>query len=400
MSKEYDIVVVGAGLVGATLALRLANSTSLRIALLERTLPLEPLEAGQANQRVVALGDAAVNLLRQVEVFEALSAQQAHPYQRMFVWDENSAGELCFNAQDIERQTLGYMVDAMACTHLLQAQALNFSGSRLDCFFDTQLQSLTLSEHGAQLETSHGSVSAQLVVGADGANSWVRQQAGIFANWRSYEQQGIVAKIRTSASHQDCAWQRFLSTGPVAALPVSDNFSSIVWSADKELASRLMQLNEAEFSHELSQAFEHRLGDVVELSPRQSFPLVSKQASTYFGPSVALVGDAAHSIHPLAGQGANLGFKDAAALSSLIAKAACAEAGYGKTNALGSVALLSHYERIRRADNAQTDWLMTALNSSYLVNTPAWVSARGLGMNWLNNSKRVKGMLARLAIGA
>lgn len=402
ISEQYDIVVVGAGLVGAALALELSQRTRFRIALLERNPSLPVVASGDeaqspdaGNQRVVALGVQALELLTGLGITQQLSAQYAHAYHSMMIWDENSDGELLFSAAEVGQSDLGLMVDAIACTSLMQqqAQVLDVTNAKFDCLFDTQLSSIDFSDQPAVLHTNRGELSARLVIGADGARSQVRQAAGIFANHRDYGQRAIVAKILTSRSHEDCAWQRFLSTGPLAALPVHDNYSSIVWSVHEALADDLMSLNDDDFSTQLAIAFEQRLGDVTYVGQRQSFALSSQQADAYIAPSLALVGDAVHSIHPLAGQGANLGFKDAAALSNLITQADRSE--------LGKLSLLSRYERARKLDNQQTDWLMSALNTAYLSNSSAvLMSARGLGMNWINTSKRLKNTLARLAIGS
>jgi len=393
VTEQVDIIVVGAGLVGTACALHIAQTTSLQVALIERAAALD-VHSCDDNQRVVALGATAVGLLKKLEVFDHLSRHQAHAYQSMMVWDENSNGELLFQASEFEQTELGFMVDSLACTQALQSKALNKELPNLRSFFDTQIDQLQFNDCGVSVRCQDQAFDARLLIGADGARSWVRTQAKIFANRRAYEQQGIVAKIKTSHSHNDCAWQRFLSSGPVAALPVHDNYSSIVWSADDLLAKRLMLMPDEEFCLALARAFDHRLGDVIELGPRQSFPLVSQKASAYIGPSVALIGDSAHSIHPLAGQGANLGFKDALCLSELVCEA--------EPDELGKLALLSRYQRRRKPDNEQTDWLMSALNVGFKAQPPWWLTARGAGMNWLNDSDRggsLKKLLARQAMG-
>ncbi len=394
-TEDFDLVVIGGGLIGAAFALNIVRTTSLKVALVERGAPIEiktPEQGAEhSNQRVIALGSHATQILSELDVFHRLPDFQAHAYQSMMIWDEGSVGELQFDASDIDEPQLGHMIDAIACTSALQQQALNSSSSGLQCYFTTQVDGLQLSQDGGLVKCADRTLSARLIVGADGPGSWVRSQAKIFANRQDYGQQGIVAKIKTSKTHGDCAWQRFLNSGPVAALPLADNFSSIVWSAEDSLAEELMQLSDADFKTVLGQAFDWRLGEVIELGDRLSFPLASQRAENYYAPSLALIGDAAHSIHPLAGQGANLGFKDVSCLTDLLAQAA--------PEHIGKLALLAQYEQRRRPDNEQVDILMTTLNTAYKFEQPFWLSMRGMGMNWINDSARIKTLLARHATG-
>ena len=407
MRESFDLIVVGAGMVGAAFALDVAQRSDLKVALVERSSPLEidldnP-NSAQANQRVVALGARSVSLLDRVGVFSNLRPSQAHEYQSMMIWDENSYGELTFNAGEFGEAKLGHMVDALACTKLLQNRAIAFSspnvrnsdaakgGNQLICFFNTNCNDLIIDDSGAQLDCGSARLRAPLVVAADGARSWVRQQVGIFSNRFEYNQLGIVAKIKTSKLHDDCAWQKFLSTGPIAVLPLDDNYSSIVWSASRDYANDLIALSDGDFQALLGQSLDWKLGEVTELGPRLAFPLISQKAQEYVAPNVALIGDAAHSIHPLAGQGANLGFKDAQCLSDMLCAA--------RPKDYGSVSFLSRYQRRRQPDNEQTDWLMSALHRTYQSTDPYLARLRGTGMNWLNKSGAIKAVLAEQAMG-
>jgi len=405
MRESFDLIVVGAGMVGAAFALDVAQRGGLKVALVERSSPLEidldnPISA-EANQRVVALGARSVSLLDRVGVFSNLTPSQAHEYQSMMIWDENSYGELAFNAAEFGETKLGYMVDALACTKLLQTRALSCSNvdlsvqtndrAQLTCFFNTQCNDLSVDGSGSELDCGSVRLRAPLVVAADGARSWVRQQAGIFSNRFEYNQLGLVAKIKTSNLHDNCAWQKFLSTGPIAVLPLDDNYSSIVWSANLDYAKDLMALSDGDFQALLGQSLDWKLGEVTELGQRLAFPLISQKAQEYVAPNVALIGDAAHSIHPLAGQGANLGFKDVLCLSDML----CNE----RAKDYGSVSFLSRYQRRRQPDNEQTDWLMSALHRTYQNTDPYWARLRGAGMNWLNKSGPLKSVLAEQAMG-
>jgi len=396
--KQYDVIVVGAGLIGSALALLLAQierAKPLNIAVVERAEPLK--EASQYNQRVVALGEVARSVLNQVGVFDQLGFEHCHAYQRMFVWDENSNGELEFTAQDAGTEALGHMIDSQQCNYLLQQKMLQHNN--VDSFYAAKPFALNLEanrtgliiENSDDTDAGEQALTAPLIIAADGGRSWVRQQARIFVNHQSYDQYGIVANVKSSKPHQDTAWQRFLHTGPVAVLPLADNHSSIVWSADNQEAESLMSLSDAGFCQALSQALEGRLGDFELCTKRQSFSLQSQRAERYFAKSAVLVGDAAHSIHPLAGQGANLGFKDIVHLTQLLKDELPSN--------FANPVLLQRFQRVRKADNEQTDTMMSALHKAYQGEAGLWLAMRGLGMNFINRSDTLKRVLARQAIG-
>ena len=385
--KNYDVIVVGAGLIGASFALQLARRTDLSVAVIEHSVAIAAVE--EPNQRVVALGDLATGLLAQVGVLAMLDDQSCHPYEKMVVWDENSDGELTFAAAEYDQSCLGHMVDSLQCTLLLQ-KALGETRN-IDVFFEFSAVSLVFDAAAVRLVGTDRALTAQLIVAADGRRSWVRQQAKIFAPEYDFGQQGIVARISSELSHQNTAWQRFLSTGPLAILPLHDNQSSIVWSVDDSYAAELMQLTAQDFADRIAEALEWRLGSIRVLGKHVAFPLASQHAEQYVKSRVALIGDAAHSIHPLAGQGANLGFKDAASLVELLAQA--------DDDSLGELLLLQKYQRARRFDNQQTDFMMNALHRMYRSKRPFWLGARGQGMNWISNSVALKQLLARQAMG-
>ena len=398
-TQKVDIIIVGAGLIGSTLALALAKKFT--VALVERSS--QTFDNKFPNQRVVALGKRATDMLSGVGVLNSLGAEFCYPYQGMFVWDENSDGELAFTAQDLniakglqgakgldlDKPCLGHMIDSVQCTIELQKQIEQ--QSNIQTFYNAQAQSLSVDGSGGRLTIGDNELSAPLIVAADGAGSWVRKQAKIFVNHRSYQQRGIVAKIKTEHSHQNTAWQRFMSSGPLALLPVSDNQCSIVWSVDNDKASELISLENADFELSLEQAFGNRLGKIDVLTKPVAFPLVSQQAEKYFTRNIVLVGDAAHSIHPLAGQGANLGFKDISVLVELLLS--------DDVTDLSDIKLLKRYQDYRQSDNQQTDLMMSALHHAYKNSVPAWLSLRSIGMNAINRSELVKSWLAAQASG-
>jgi len=389
LNQKVDIAIVGAGLIGSAFALWLAKNTAYSVALIERNEPLS--KPSQSNERVVALGKVAVKLLEEIGVLEQLSAAHCHAYTRMCVWDENSDGELNFEASAIEENHLGHMVDSPYCNYLCQQAALKHP--QIQTSFATELESLDLNTQRPTLLARQTEFYANLVVAADGVKSWVRQKAKIFANHRDYNQKGIVTRILTEEEHRDCAWQRFLSSGPIAILPLAENQSSIVWSADHGVAKGLMAMEDLEFERALNVALDCRLGNVEVLADRRAFPLMSLSAEKYFKRGVVLVGDAAHSIHPLAGQGVNLGFKDIDCLGQLLL-------GVTDKNDLASPRVLAQYQKIRQSDNVQTDALMSGLHHAYQSTWPTVMAARGVGMNLLNRSSSLRRLMVRQALGA
>jgi len=387
-----DVIVVGAGLVGAAFALYLAKQMDVSVVLVERGSRIQ--DSGKPNQRVSALGQVAIELLRQVQVWDKLPASAYHAYRSMFVWDECSHGELAFKASDYQVDELGYIVDNVACVMALQ-NALE-QQKNIDVRYHYSVDQLSVQDGSAVLvgrnqgEDNDVTLQAKLVVGADGQQSWVRQQLAITAQRFNYEQLGIVATISTQRPHQDTAWQCFLNSGPVAVLPLANGDSSIVWSADQALAQRLMNYDDDQFMDELTQVIGPYVGRVNHVSKRHAFPLQSIKAQNYYVPNAMLIGDAAHGIHPLAGQGANLGFKDAKALVDCLS--------VNSSKPLDDKRVLRAYERERKLDNETTDYLMTFLYKAFKP-MPSWyVGLRGSGMTVLNQTGKLKKHLAKQAI--
>ncbi|MBX2847693.1 MAG: FAD-dependent monooxygenase [Acidiferrobacterales bacterium] len=384
VDQKHDVIVVGGGLIGAAFALKLAHNSNFSILVLEQSSQVT--ENVSPNQRVLALGNVAIASLEEIGVFEKLQFSECYPYTSMFVWDDASAGELEFSAQDYRQTCLGYMVDANSLTMLLQQAVV--AHSQITADYDCDTSELVLGPDFASVDN----YQAPLIVAADGVNSWCRQQAKIFANKFDYQQRSIVARIQPELSHQDTAWQIFLQSGPIGLLPLANNECSIVWSASNDLARTLMSLSDEQFSASLCEALQDRLGKIKLLSKRHWFPLHSVKAETYFKHRLALVGDAAHAIHPLAGQGANIGFKD---IDGLVEQLITIK----DPDNLGDLEVLSRYQQARKADNEQTDLMMSALNKAYQNNTAWWASLRGYGMNWISNSDRIKSLLAKQGMG-
>jgi 2-polyprenylphenol 6-hydroxylase len=350
-ARRYDVVIVGAGIAGAALACRLAPG-GLSILVLEAGSPppLPPVatSVGEVDARVSALSIASVRLLRETAAWGELPDGVASPYQHMHVWEQDGTGAIDFSATELDQPVLGHIVENRWVVAALLARLRAFDnvdlrhGERLVALDAGAEQTLSLAS-GAVLQ-------AGLLVGADGARSAVRSLSGIDARLWHSGQRAVVATIRTAQAHRSTAWQCFLPSGPLALLPLQslpgERCCSIVWSADDAVADALMALDDAAFMQRLGRASEYRLGEVLEVSPRQCFPLRPLHAASYVAPGLALLGDAAHVIHPLAGQGINLGLADVRVLAEELARA------IERGRSLGDIDVLARYERRRRADNA------------------------------------------------
>ena len=362
MSQQAQVAIVGGGLVGAALALLLAQDARLRpeqIVLLEPAPPMPPGPGSAIGLRVSAISPANRARFERLGVWQRLDSARIATYERMLVWHESvppdSPDVLRFDAAEAGAADLGCIVENNA----LQAALLAACVARGVVVRQQALQSLRVDDAGAWLGLPDATLRAELVVGADGANSAARQMLQMPAAQHDYGQRAVVATVRGERTHGGAARQRFLSTGPLALLPLPDGACSIVWSAAEPLANELLGLDAAQFSQRLTAASAGVLGVLQLESARAAFPLRRLAAQRYVRERVALVGDAAHVIHPLAGQGVNQGLEDAAALTAHLAARPARES-------VGALAALRRYERERRAGNALVggvvdglDWLFT-----------------------------------------
>lgn len=406
-SSEYDICIVGGGMVGLTAAALLAQS-GLSIALLEATTPPK---IGHAKSRPYALRVSAVNLAS-MRIFEYLGIaseiikERASPYTRMKIWDADSDAEIQFNADDAGVEKLGYIIENNLIINLLHDTLKQYSNVVIHT--EVELKSLQrdaglnrLVFKGGEFNGSdpkrNGSekncLSAGLLIGADGQYSAVRQLAKIPSFLSRFEQTAMVCRIQTAHPHQQTAYQCFHEHGPIAYLPLADGSCSIVWSCDTEIATDLQQLDKRDFATEIEQALQSRLGKVQILSPRASFALAQQHAEHYVEPGLALIGDAAHRTHPLAGLGANLGLLDAATLSEVV------YAAIGQQRRIDSRATLRRYERIRQPQNALMLDVMQGFKTGFASTAPGLRSLRALAMNSANRFTPAKALLSDFAIG-
>jgi 2-octaprenylphenol hydroxylase len=393
---RFEIAVIGGGLAGACAAALLARHARIepaRIALLAPERPQPRVPGAPPELRVAAISRASERILRAAAAWQRLDSARLMPYEHMRVWHESSepdgAATLRFDAEDVGEPNLGYIAEMNELQRACQESFCAAGGTLIHeplgaMRIDLDVVSL---ECGATLHT------ARLAVGADGARSLVRERAGLAARVRSYDQQALVATIATGRAHRSTAWQRFLHTGPVALLPLFDGSSSLVWSLDQQQASECRDCEPAAFEQRLEAAVAGVLGPMRLCSERLAFPLRSLAAHSYIGARCALIGDAAHVIHPLAGQGANLGLLDAAALCDAVA------AGVAEREDPGALRVLRRYEQQRRTHNLAMDTAMSAFRFGFAVAAGPLAWLRHGALTQINRSAELKRVLARAALG-
>lgn len=387
-AEQFDVVVAGGGMVGAMLACLLGQAGR-RVAVVEAHVPAPFSPSDPYDLRVSALSRATQRALVQVGAWEGVVARRACPYESMVVWDATGTGAIRFAAADIGEPDLGHIVEnrvvQLALWDVLRSMdnVAWYCPDKLAGVEVTAEQVIVRLQSGARL-------AAQLLVGADGAASKVRQCAGIGLREQDYGQSGLVCVVRTALPHQATAWQRFMPTGPLAFLPLADGTCSIVWTLPADRADALAQCAVEDFQRELAQALDWRLGEVELVSARAAFSLRGRHAESYVQERVALVGDAAHTIHPLAGQGVNLGIKDAVALAAVIRQS---------KGDIGNLRVLRAYERARRGDNLLTQKAMEGFRLLFGNTLAPWQVLRNQGLTWVDRLDWVKYQFAKQAMG-
>jgi len=391
MNKKYAVIVVGGGIVGATAACALAQA-GIDVALLDARNPARTWPADPVDIRVSALTRASQNILRAVGAWDAMEQRGIGAYDHMHVWDADSAGILHFDAADTEFPELGHIVENRVTVASLWDQLESLPSATTLC--PATVADLQINSDNAQIVLSDGAIlAADLVIAADGRESALRQMAGIQTTGWEYKQDGLVATISSEKSHQFTAWQRFLPEGPLALLPLKNGHCSIVWTLSHDTAQDYLKLSDADFLQTLEHASEGLLGKMLTVGPRAAFPLRFQYAQQYSADHFVLIGDAAHAMHPLAGQGANAGLLDAVAIAELIIKAD--QAG----RPIGSHKTLRQYERWRKGDNLAMMSSMDVINKMYTTDNEAFRQLRGAGMSWVNHSAWLKNYFNRYAMG-
>jgi 2-octaprenylphenol hydroxylase len=391
MKSSYDIVIVGGGMVGAALACALGNS-ALKVALLDRAPAAAPPEKDY-DQRVSALTLASRALFENLGAWEGMARRRVSPVREMRVSSGAGSGAIHFNAAEIGEPALAYIVENSVIRTALIERLHQFTNVHHLC--PVEIVDITLADNGAVVTLKDGrSLQAKLLVGADGADSTVRRAAGIETQALNLYQKGIVATVTTEKPHEATARQVFLATGPLAFLPLDEPHTcSIVWSADTARADHLMELDDTAFMSELQHNFGEFLGKIQTISQRAAFPLALSHARTYTAPHLALVGDAAHTVHPLAGQGVNLGFLDAATLAEVLLDAAA------KQKDIGAHAVLRRYERWRKGDNLAMVSITGGFKYLFGNDLPVVSQLRNLGLDLTNAATPIKNLIMRRASG-
>lgn len=372
-----EIIIVGAGMVGLVLALALARA-GVNVVVIEARSPILQWDDAEPSARVSVINLASERILAQLEILPHISQKALARLARLKVWDGVGNGEIEFDASDIGKPSLGSIVDNREVIKVAWQQLQAFDN--VQCFVDQAPDTLYVSDDFAKIELADGTdIAAPLCVGADGARSWVRAQVDAEVRERSYQQKALIAVVQTELEHQNTGWQVFMPTGPLALLPLSDRHQcAIVWTHTPEQVDQLAQMNLIEFECEINSAFGLGLGEIKLLGGRQVFPLTMRHARDYIQPRVALAGDAAHTIHPLAGQGVNLGFLDAACLADCILSAR------EKNADIGALKPLRRYERWRKGDNTEMLLAMRAFKDLFSSTAAFTVQARSYGFNALD----------------
>jgi len=389
-TQTYDVAIVGGGMVGLATAIGLANA-DLNVVVIDAGTTHAV--SGEPKLRVSAINKASQQLLENLGAWQYLDERRVSPYQKMSVWDKDGLGKIEFDAHSISEAYLGSIIENDAISFALAKRVSEISN--ITHHEGQRLERIAFGEREAWLTLANGdNVSAAVVVAADGANSWVRQQCHIPLTFWDYGHHAIVATVRTEFSHDATARQAFLPGGPLAMLPLyDDHLCSIVWSVAPSQAEQLLALDEVEFSKALTAALDGRLGLCQLVSDRQSFPLRMRYARHFARHRLILAGDAAHTVHPLAGQGVNLGFLDAASIIDTLREL------HEQGQDLGEYAHLRALERWRKAEAMEMIATMEGFKRLFAGSNPFKKAIRDIGLTLVDNVAGLKTVFIKQAMG-
>lgn len=389
MSQRFDIIIAGAGMVGACCALSMARQ-GFKVAIIEpnESVSTIPTSDEEYDLRVSALSPLSQRLLAQLGVWQLLNDNRVCEYEQMAIWHEHGNAGIEFDSAELAQSSLGAIVENRQVVSALQ-QACH-QQSEIEWFTPDRVVELVQNVgEPVQLKLSSGlELRSDLLIAADGRQSPTRRLAGLDTTSGDYQQQAIVANVDTELPHRRTAWQRFLSTGPLAFLPLANGQCSIVWSCDNALAEQFMNLDDEAFCEQLSEAFEFRLGQVHGVGERRTFPLGWHYCDQWLKNRVVLIGDAAHGVHPLAGQGVNLGFSDVKLLSELI----------GPLDSAWDWKALRRFERQRKSETLLATKVFSGLKCLYGIDSWPVNRLRDFGMRLVQMNPICRRSLIRQAI--
>ncbi|MDX1518687.1 MAG: UbiH/UbiF/VisC/COQ6 family ubiquinone biosynthesis hydroxylase [Gammaproteobacteria bacterium] len=391
-SLDADAIVVGAGITGLVLA-GLMSRQNLRVAVVESREPGPAAEPTDIDPRALAITPASTRIISAVGAWAKLDPARIGHFRSMRVWDENGRGTICFDSRDLQRPTLGYIIESRGLQQAL-LEALT-DDSSIAWYQPARAVQFEAGTDRAMLALDDGRrISASLVVAADGRDSAIRSLAGIGFTSFDYEQEALACVVTTEEVHADTARQRFLSRGTLAFLPLSDpHRCGIVWSTRPDEVQALLQLDDPEFHRTLAENIEYSFGEITDSGPRMSYPLGYGSADNYVQDRLALIGDAAHVVHPLAGQGANLGILDAAALYQIVTETLAGGRDPGEWLAL------RRYERWRKGDNRLMMQVLTGFKELFTNQQFPVPLIRNLGLDLTDRLPPIKHRIMEYAMG-